>query len=249
MESDHLKLEIMCWLRYGRRMPIVCTEFAGYSQWIADVFAVNETLAVEVEVKVSRGDLRREFDANGKLAKHLHYKAVPIPNTFYLAVPSDLVSEAVELVEKHAPKYGVVEVTETSNGYGRNSEVRRRAQKLHNNPPSHRLAWAAIQRMSSELVHLHQLQEQFSSQVRDMILDSKDKIVKLAARSAGCPDIENDQALLARAAELAFCVDRVTLEEFEELDEEQKQKWFEAARRFNEAAFVVKTPTGLGNWI
>ncbi len=249
MNSTHIKIELMCWLRYGRRMPIVCTEFAGYSQWVADVFALNESLVTEIEVKVGKGDLRREFDADGKLAKHLHYRVAPIPNTFYLGVPSELVGEAVQLVEEHAPRYGVVEVQDTNYGYGRNSNVRRKAQKLHNNPPSKRLAFAATQRMSSELVHLHQLQEQFSSQVREMIEDSKDQLLKLAARSSACFDIENEKSLFARAAELAFCVEGISLEQFEELDVEQRNRWFEAAKRFNEAQFVTQTPPGLGNWV
>lgn len=247
-EAARLKLELLCWLRYGRRMPIVCTEFA-HSAWIADVFGINEGLSIEIEVKVDRYDLRREFSDQGKLVKHIRYQVTPIPNVFYLGVTPALAEEAIQLVQQHAPKYGVVVVNDTQLGYGRNSEVRRKAQKLHDKPPPFRLTHAAIQRMSSELVHLHQLQEVFAAQVTDMVRDAKDKVVKLASRSSAVVDVDDEGAMHARAAELAYCVDGISLEEFEELDVEKRERWFEAAKRYNEAAFVTGSPAGLGNWI
>jgi hypothetical protein len=248
LDSNYIKTELMCWLRYGRRMPIVCTELGGILSWIPDIIAINEGAVIEVEVKIDRFDLRHEFNQKGKLAKHLHYQATPLPNSFYFGVPTPLVEEAIQLVSEHAPKYGVVEVSDARRTYGDNSVVRRKAQRLHDNPPSRCLAMAATQRMSSELVHLHQLQEAFAAQVHDMIMDSKEWILKVAARSVGSLNIEDEDALAHRAAELARCVEDITADQFVKLDEVQRAKWMEAAKRFDQALFETLVPPSIGKW-
>lgn len=248
LDSNYVKTELMCWLRYGRRMPIVCTELVGLSRWTPDVIAINESLVIEVEVKVDRYDLRREFDQRGKLAKHLQYQAVPAPNIFYFGVTSALVEEATQLVSEHAPKYGVVEVSDGRCAYGANSTVRRKAQKLHDRPPSRRLAMVATQRMSSELVHLHQLQELFAAQVHEMIMDSKGGMLQMAARAVGALDIEDERSVFVRAAELARCVEGITADQFEKMPEEQRVKWMEAAKRFDEGLLEASMSPNIGNW-
>src|ERR1700761_5989417 len=108
MDSSILKTEALCWLRFAKHMPYVATE-TGY--WAADVFGANDKFSIEVEVKVSIADLKREFTT--KTAKHYLYanaEASPTkgaPNYFYFYVPQELEQQALEVIKEKAPKAGL----------------------------------------------------------------------------------------------------------------------------------------------
>jgi hypothetical protein len=110
-----LHTEALAWLRYGKRMPIVCTE-AG--KWNADVLGMNSKMCIEVEVKHSISDLRADF--RNKAHKHyLYQQANPkhatgyekgwhtnIPNFFYFLTPAELKDKALEIIADKAPYAG-----------------------------------------------------------------------------------------------------------------------------------------------
>lgn len=98
--SDEIKLELMKYFRLERNYILTCTE--GINN--ADVNAWNGNQLVEVEVKISEADFKKEFltEDNGKnhwkIYKHTNY-ADPhehvmcgyiVPHKFYFCVPAEL---------------------------------------------------------------------------------------------------------------------------------------------------------------
>jgi len=147
----------MCWLRYGKKMPIVCTE-AGADEWPADVLAMNKSTCIEVEVKISRSDIFNDFTK--KEAKHYAYKNATdrasstswVPNFFYFLVPEELAKEAVEIISQKQPKAGIIAFSYDF-GFRNGQRIRlvKPATELHNLKPSAKLRAKALLRMGSEL--------------------------------------------------------------------------------------------------
>lgn len=155
MNSNQLKAEAMAWLRYVCKKPYVCTEVG---RWSADVMAVDEKTSVEIEVKISKADLR--IEGTSKRTKHLQYKEpdnwykATIPNRFYFLVPADLKEYAMERAAELNPAYGVLVDT----GYGRTGrrlDIIKKAEFLHRRPPPKSMLLAMAKRMSSELATLY----------------------------------------------------------------------------------------------
>lgn len=157
-KSSVLKAHALCWLRFNRKMPMVATEVGD---WNADVLGVGDEFSVEVEVKVSKGDLMRELTS--KAAKHFLYAAGAggrhVPNYFYFFVPEPLAESAVQLVNEKAPKFGVVAWSEPNAPSTRFSiqscRVAKKASTLHDKTPSAGLKRAILLRMGSELCGQH----------------------------------------------------------------------------------------------
>ncbi len=237
MESEVLKNEAMCWLRYGKRMPIVCTE-AG--RWNADVLGVSPSECIEVEVKVSKADLRNEFI--NKSGKHFLYANATsnltfVPNRFYFMLPSSLQDTALAIINEKAPKAGLIVYLPEGNLLdGRNCAVVKPAEKLRDGKPSRRVIRVAMMRMSSELCGTKKLAY---NALRDLATNFRfelSRITTAAVRSAGTLDFENrPEALENRAAELALCVDGF---DWKQLTDEQKTRWREAAKRLLEAQYL-----------
>lgn len=150
-----LKTEAMCWLRFGKKLDFVATE-AG--RWQADVLGCNDNYSVEVEVKTSKADLKREFV--NKSTKHFLYAAAgdgkggpSVPNYFYFFVPSEMEADALKEIEEHAPKAGlaVYEEPQRATLDGKKTRIVRKAQKLHDQKPSERFKRTLLLRMGSEL--------------------------------------------------------------------------------------------------
>lgn len=194
MDSSILKTEAMCWLRYGKKMPYVCTE-GGY--WSADVLGVCDQFSVEVEVKVSKADLKREFQT--KTSKHYLYAnaegepARQVPNYFYFYVPPDLEEDAAKIVEAEAPKAGLV--VYAPNGWlldGKKSRVVRRATKLHNKEPSPAFRQVVLKRMGSELCGLHLLQQRFLNDLQASVRGLYDAVPQLMKKTFETPDYDQE---------------------------------------------------------
>ncbi len=225
MDARLLKLEALCWLRFGRRMPIVCTE-AGL--WSADVLGVSESMAVEVEVKVSKADFQREFRT--KSAKHWLYSNSSgnenVPNYFYFLVPKSLQQEVTPILVDSAPKMGLALFT-GEGIVGQRIEIAKKPTRLHTGRPSPRMIRTAIARMSSELCGVKQamdaLQYRLIEKVDRMVFD----VVKEASRTTGVLDCEDPGDLEKRAAKLAFCVEGKLW-----CDVGDKEKWIEATKRW-----------------
>lgn len=156
MDADILKTEALCWLRFTKKMELIATE-AG--SWNADVLAIGEKHSVEIEVKVSKSDLRREFE--NKRNKHYLYNSVEpgsapsrhTPNFFYFYVPWTLEEEALKLIEEHSPKAGLAVYGQSSDRVldGKRTYVKKRPTKLHDKVPGPSIRRAVTLRMGSEL--------------------------------------------------------------------------------------------------
>jgi hypothetical protein len=157
MNSTILKTAALCWLRFGKQMPYVATEVGGFS---ADVLGANEKMICEVEVKVSKSDLRRDFVKE----KHGLYKLDSgrpgwKPNYFYFIVPESLYQEAVKLAEEHNSKIGILSFRESASLWGQHITdritVMKKASRLHKTPPSPFLLQQIAKRMASDLCTLY----------------------------------------------------------------------------------------------
>lgn len=116
--ADIIKLELLKYFRFERQYNLICTE--GINQ--ADVNAYNGKSLVEVEIKISKNDFKKEFqtkfnfDNRWKFYKHKRYsepenniiRGYIVPNKFYLCVPAELVEWAKEYLEDKNEKYGLL---------------------------------------------------------------------------------------------------------------------------------------------
>lgn len=232
--SATIKTETMCWLRYGKRMNIVASEVG---RWNSDVLGLSDKMSIEVEVKVSKSDLVREFSS--KQTKHYYYanagpRTETVPNYLYFAVPEVLEAVALEILKEKAPKAGLVLHTDTNLLAGRNVRVAKKPTRLREGPPSPALIRTAMARMSSELCG----SKQALDQVREHLLGAVDRveqsIVSSSYRVAGALDCESEPSNIEhRAAELAFCVEGLTW-----TDVSDRDKWREAARKWLDCQFL-----------
>jgi hypothetical protein len=151
-----LHAEALAWLRYGKRMPIICTE-AG--KWNADVLGMNSKICIEVEIKHSISDLRADF--RNKAHKHFLYKqATPkdgsgwsasVPNFFYFLTPAELRDKALEIINEKAPYAGLlIREMPAWNRYAAGEE------NMHVvKPPQKASQGASKSRISSSSCHAH----------------------------------------------------------------------------------------------
>lgn len=113
ISSQDLKTALMSYYRY--KLGHVCSDEVGMQIGNADILVDTGNLLIEVETKISRSDLFQ--GEKRKSSKHEMMKNVTeeilkkriIPNQFYIAVPTELVPDAIEWVEKTNPNYGVIE--------------------------------------------------------------------------------------------------------------------------------------------
>lgn len=231
MPSSALKLEALHWLRYGKSMPIVCTE-AGMSHGLADVIGLNTENCIEVEVKISKADLKREWKS--KASKHLIYASPnryhKAPNYFYFLVPEAIADYACQEAEANNKAYGVL-VPKENKKFGDNLKSVRKATKLHDKEPSPAMVGVAIRRMSSELVGLHKANQDIRGQIVDKLTQFADGTVHQALLAAGPLTLENADHLLAKAMELAFCVEGINPADFALMDAPKQDQWLQAAQK------------------
>lgn len=190
-DSSVLKTEALCWLRFGKKMPYVATE-AGY--WSADVLGVCEQFSVEVEVKMSIADLKREFTT--KTAKHYLYanaESAPskgAPNYFYFYVPKELEEKALEIVGTEAPKAGLAVYEGGSWMDGKKTSIAHRPTKLHARPPSPAFIKTVLNRMGSELCGRYLAQQRFFQHMTDAMRAADRGIVDVMKQMFTAPDWE-----------------------------------------------------------
>ena len=164
--SDTIKLELMKYLRFERNFTFVCTEGIHNS----DISAVTEKCLVEVEVKISKSDFRREFQSSTikapnrvKLTKHHFYKCPEdawrgyiLPNKFYFCVPEEMASWALEYMKDKNKKYGLLAYCPERIGCQTDSKIKtiRGAKNIHCNEPENRVFRAIGIRTTNELITL-----------------------------------------------------------------------------------------------
>jgi hypothetical protein len=195
MESAILKTEALCWLRFGKKMPYICTE-GGY--WNSDVLGVCDKFSVEIEVKVSIADLKREFVT--KTAKHYLFANASdavgpskgTPNYFYFYVPPEIKDAALEIVKEKAPKAGLAVYGDGWGRPGDKTTVAHRPTKLHEAAPSAQFIKTVLNRMGSELCGRYVVQQRF---LDDMLATMKavDKgIVDVMKQMFQTPDFDQE---------------------------------------------------------
>lgn len=238
--TSELHLFALAWLRYGKRMPIVCTEVGQFN---ADILAISSKMCIEVEVKKTKSDLLRDF--THKKQKHFIYNkgfshSPFLPNYFYYIVPQQLGDKASEIIKEKAPKAGLAVVLEDDHTLGKNVSVIIKPKRIHEQKPTFRLVQAAFMRMSSELVGLHQSNFNAHNFLANEVRRISGQSLTAALRLHGTLDSEKDIPTEKQmwAMELARCVDGITAENWLQLSQEQKNKWLVAVDKWREAQHV-----------
>lgn len=238
--AARLKAMGLAYLRFGRRMPIVCTEVG---RWNADILGVSTLDAIEIEVKCSRADLKAEF--KNKTAKHFLYSNsssnTTCPSYFYFLVPERLKDFALELLAETSPKAGLLVCDAESEQYHKDTiSVVKKATRITKQKPSQHLVATAMARCSSELCGLYAKNNRLAKSVSEAIQKFQSDLAAVTARTFGTLDYEDtEKDLEQRAAELAFCVDGIDKEAWERLAGIDKVKWLEAARKWLKAQYVL----------
>lgn len=188
INSEHIKTAVMCWFRYARQYHYVCTEVG---RWSADVAGANETILVEVEVKVSKSDFLRDYQ---KSKHHFYIKTFNkeqntsygwIPNKFFFAVPEHLEEFGLKHLEETKSPYGLIVVKDQQGGaypVDKAAYVAKQAKFLHKDPPKKGIFEAFASRMSSALC-INAINTELYCNHRDTLKNLNDQLAKL-------PDIE-----------------------------------------------------------
>jgi hypothetical protein len=114
--TKEIKGNLLAYYRFVKNYKYIATE-AGW--WYpVDVIAFNGRSLIEIEVKISKSDLKKELKGN-KTKKHAAYRCpsdgrygnLRVPNKFYICVPSKLMGDALEIAEELNYMYGVITFT------------------------------------------------------------------------------------------------------------------------------------------
>lgn len=153
LKSDEIKTKVLHYLRFKRDYSLVATEAGKKKKNNADVLASNFKDIVEVEVKISKSDLKNDFQKM-KHARYASPRTQYTPNRFYFAVPKDLVEVALELTE--GTKYGVMEVSDKPlKNYTKESYVTvKKAAQVLKEKYCKKLEHEMLMRLSSEMLRL-----------------------------------------------------------------------------------------------
>ncbi len=115
MTTEEMKLAVMWHFKWRLNYPLVITEGTITRSYygLADILALRKTMAVEVEIKKSFCEIKR--DLKKKQLKHWHYLkgafSDRIPNKFYFALPSGFKDTTLEKYKDIIPKpYGLIVV-------------------------------------------------------------------------------------------------------------------------------------------
>ena len=138
--ARHLKTALMSYFRYRRQFVAGDEVESGAEGETCDVLVLDkEGYAIDIEVKISKGDL---WQGEAKKKKHSVYLSASLggptntANLFYICVPTLLVEDAKKWVKETNSKYGVIEfLTAAYPPYGRGWEhlvkIRKQAKMLH----------------------------------------------------------------------------------------------------------------------
>lgn len=193
--SKTLKAEALAWLRFGKQLPYIATE-AG--RWNADVLGANTKMSVEIEVKISKSDLQREF--RSKKAKHYLYANADgqqtrnVPNYFYFYVPEEMEEYALGIVNTECPKAGLAIYSHTGLGNGNNTRVAKRPTKLHDQAPLPVFLRTVLKRMGSELVSRYVASRIMHEEVVSRLEDVDKKVVEAVKAYIATPDHEENDS-------------------------------------------------------
>lgn len=174
MDALTLKTAAMCWLRFGRQLTYVGTEIGDFS---SDVLGASDEKMYEIETKVSRTDLKKDFTK----PKHSIYKqdnprTWGVPNYFYFLVPEFLKDFAIELCNSKNPKLGVLVYKDGDGPMFRLADrlyVAKKATKLHDHAPKPQILEKMAKRLSSDLCNTYLRRVAEDSTWKELIASSK----------------------------------------------------------------------------
>jgi len=155
--AKHIKTALLCYFRY-KRQHIAATEVAiGLSY--SDVLSADDCEIYEVEVKISKSDLKKESTDLRKRRKHARIVsgAYGTPHRFYFAVPIELLEETRKFVESLNPKFGIIIYDHNKRNLYKKVRVVKRAKLLESTYPDRYkvLKDYIIKRACSELCVFH----------------------------------------------------------------------------------------------
>jgi hypothetical protein len=199
--SLDIETETLCWLRYVKRLPLVCTE-AG-PPWYPDVIGLSKEICIEVEIKRSRADLLAEFRNKDKHAVYLAGGKSGVPNYYYFMVPAKLEKDAVEIVSEKFPKAGVAVFEEPERPAldGRNIRIAKKPVKLHDVAPSQRFLDTAQMRLSSELCGMHIAKDHLAHSVENIFREAVKEMRHIALVRSGHLDSEDPETYIEACRE------------------------------------------------
>lgn len=146
IRAHSIKLALMRYYRLKRRCQMCCTEFNyGFSDFIA----LKHGKVIEVEVKVSKADLKREKHKD----KHKTDYSDNVAHQFYFAVPSELVEDAILEAANIDTRFGVIEIDSNEHAVFV-AGISKEAKHLHNRPIQKKLITALQQRLTMENIIL-----------------------------------------------------------------------------------------------
>jgi len=125
MNSYYIKTVLMEYWRFTRQC--LCADEVGYGMNLADVIVLTKSNYIhEIEIKCAKGDL---CGLELKKKKHLDMTKKWYPHYFSFAVPTELIEDALKIIEQLNPKYGLIEIT----GLYTPITIRKSPKRLHNN--------------------------------------------------------------------------------------------------------------------
>ena len=104
MTSTEAKIKVLHYFRFNRKYMFCATEVKPYR---ADVLVSNEKEILEIEIKASNADLKREL-LKKKHKIYSNKKSQYIPNKYFIAVPKNLVDTALDLTKGMG--YGIIKI-------------------------------------------------------------------------------------------------------------------------------------------
>lgn len=169
-------------------MDYVCTEVAP---WKADVIGASKDSVIEVEAKISKNDLRQEFE--NKLTKHAYYNSgvsTWSPNYFYFVVPPNIIERTVEIVSEKAPRAGVLCYSFPNARPGERLSCFKKPTALHSHKPTDKFLKTIYRRMASELCGLYITNLKLKADP-DKLDSLRNEILEEIRNSHGAEDWEN----------------------------------------------------------
>lgn len=161
MTTEEMKLALSWYFRWKLWYPWVITEGTINENYygLADILALRKTMAVEIEIKKSFCEMKRDLKI--KQLKHWFYLNSPnsdrIPNKFYFALPSGFKDATLQKYKEIVPKpYGLI-VVEDDDFKPHKCHMAKRGQYLtrrtdHLEKIKERMAW----RLTAENIDLRE---------------------------------------------------------------------------------------------
>ena len=160
LDSFDIKTLICNHFRFDRQW--ICATEVKWSEWnkgyIADIMADTGKQIIEVEVKTSMSDFKKDFEKDAGL-KHESMRLGSIigtPNKFYFGIPERMLDKCIDFLTEKYDHYGIICVPNDMNNYSCwQGRIYKQAKKIHNEyNEAHQKR--IIKRLCSEVIGLRE---------------------------------------------------------------------------------------------